>query len=540
MAGTDPAASRAAEPRKRLVLVACIAGTSVVFIDSTVVTVALPAIARELGGGLAGQQWVSNAYLLTLGSLILIGGSLGDIFGERRIFTIGVSAFGVTSVMCAVAPSIEVLVLGRALQGVAGSLLVPATLAVIVSVFPEGERGAAVGTWTAWTGISTVLGPVVGGQLVDAASWRWVFGINVPLVVATLALIAVAIPRGSMRAAGGRVDYAGAALAALGLGGPVFALIEQPRLGWGDPGVLVPLVGGAVLFAAFLAWERRSDNPMMPLDLFRRRNFAVGNLETFGMYAGLSAMSFLLTIFLQQVNGLSALEAGAAQLPITVMLFSLSRRFGAIADRHGPRLLMAAGPLVAAVGLALMLRLDADLDYVAELLPAITLFALGLSMTVAPLTAAVLAGVEERQAGIASGVNNAVARVAGLVVIAVVGVLIANQFSATLDDRLAGRSLSPESRAALERVRDQSLGRAAPARVSAAERRLVASAAEDASISAFRLGIGVAAALTALGGIAAAVGVRNPHREVPARDCAGGALAGQPAERGTLRAPARA
>jgi EmrB/QacA subfamily drug resistance transporter len=534
------AAAQPAAPRKRLVLVACIAGSSVVFVDGTVVNVALPAIDRDLGGGLAGQQWVTNAYLITLSSLLLIGGSLGDIFGERRVFSIGIGAFGVTSVLCAVAPTIEVLIAGRALQGVAGALLVPATLAVIVAVFPENERGAAVGTWTAWTGISTVLGPVVGGQLVDVASWRWVFGINVPLVIATLALLPVALPAGSMRTTGGRVDAIGAVLAALGLAGPVFALIEQPRLGWGDPSVLIPLVAGLVLLAAFLVWERRASHPMLDLELFRRRNFTIGNVETFGMYAGLSILFFLLVIFLQQVVGLNALEAGAATLPVTVVLFVLSRRFGALADRYGPRALMGSGPLVGAAGmLLLLLSLDADLDYLTELLPGVFLFALGLSMTVAPLTAAVLAGVEERHAGIASGINNAIARVAGLVGIAAIGVLVSGQFSSTLDDRLAGRSLSGPAESAIARAKEQPLGGASVSGVPAAERGALEAAFDDASISAFRMGLGIAALLLVGGGVMAAIGIQNPRRRVRAEDCPGGQLAGHPSEPCSVGAPAR-
>ena len=240
--------------RRRLTLVACIAGSSVVFLDEFVVNVALPAIQRDLGGGLAGQQWVANAYLLALGSLLLVGGSLGDVFGERRVFALGLSGFGAMSVVCAVAPTLELLVAGRALQGVAGALLVPSALAVIVATLPEAERGRAIGTWTASTGIATVIGPLVGGQLVDAVSWRWVFGMNVPLVAVTLVLVALAVPPAPAGGRRGRVDRIGAALAALGLAGPVFALIEQPRVGWQSASVVVPLAVGAALLVAFLDW----------------------------------------------------------------------------------------------------------------------------------------------------------------------------------------------------------------------------------------------------------------------------------------------
>jgi EmrB/QacA subfamily drug resistance transporter len=284
--------------RKRLTLLACILGSTVVMVDGTVVTVALPQIENELGGGLAGQQWTSNAYLLTLGSLLLVGGSLGDVYGERRIFALGVVTFGVTSVICAVAPSIGVLVFGRALQGISGALLTPAALAVIVSTFESGERSRAIGAWTAWSGIGAALGPLVGGQLVDAASWRWVFAINVPLVLVTVFLVVRAVPEGRGGEEGRRLDLVGAALCAVGLAALTFGLIQQPLDGWGSVSVLGPLIAGAALFLAFLAYERRAKAPMLPLDLFCRRHFAVGNVETLSMYAGLALLFFFLVIFL--------------------------------------------------------------------------------------------------------------------------------------------------------------------------------------------------------------------------------------------------
>jgi EmrB/QacA subfamily drug resistance transporter len=459
---------------KRLTLLACILGSSVALIDGTIVSVALPAIGRDLGGGLAGQQWVVNGYLLSLGSLILVGGSLGDVFGERRVFAYGVGGFGVTSLLCTVAPSIATLAVARALQGVAGALLVPSALAVIISTFDEDERGAAIGSWTAWGGIAAVAGPLGGGLIVDHTSWRWIFAVNVPLVIATVALIVTAIPASEGRVAGRHIDVRGAALAALGLGGPVFALIEQPRLGWTSPGVLGPLVAGLILLVAFFAHERRAPDPMLPLELFRRRNFSAGNVETLAMYGGLSMLFFLLPVFLQEVAGWDAVASGVATLPVTVVMFSLSRRFGRLADRYGPRGLMGAGPLVAAAGLLLMLRLDGEVNYLVDLFPGVFLFALGLSMTVAPLTAAVLAGVSQGQAGIASAVNNAVARVAGLLGTAVLGTALGGQMS----------------------------------------------------VSGFHAGIAVAAVLLIAGGLAGAAFVRNPVRVVRAEGCPGGAIVG--------------
>ncbi len=416
--------------RKRLALIAAVLGSFVAGLDATVVNVALPSIKDDLGGGLAGQQWISNAYLLTLGSLILIGGSLGDLFGERRIFSLGVAGFGLASLLCAAAPSVELLVAARALQGVFGALLTPSALAVIIAAYPPEERGSAIGSWTAWTGIAFVVGPLAGGVLVDATSWRWIFLINVPFVVLTLFVVAAAVearPRPDHRP---HVDIVGAVLCALGLGGPVYALTRQPDAGWGAPEVVVPLLAGLALFAAFLSWERRSPKPMLPLALFRRRNFAVGNLQTVAMYGGLSLNLFTVVLFLQQVAGYSALESGLATMPTTIVMFALSKRMGALADRFGPRLFMGAGPLLAACGLLLYLRVSRDAAYASQLLPALVVFSLGLSMTVAPLTATVLADADDSNAGIASGVNNALARMAGLLAVAALGIIVSGAITA--------------------------------------------------------------------------------------------------------------
>ena len=397
----------------------------IVFVDSTVVNVALPAIQRDLGGGLALQQWVVDAYLLTLGSLLLVGGSLGDLFGARRLFLVGIVAFGVTSMLCAAAPDGTTLILARGLQGVTGAVLTPAGLAVIAATFSGEERGAAVGTWTAWTGVAFVIGPLVGGWLVTNASWRWVFIVNVPFAVVTAALVAYAVPVRERDGARPKVDVVGGVLCALGLGGPVFALIEEPRRGWSDPLILGAALGGLAIFALFVWWESRAPQPMLPLRLFARRNFSFANVETFTVYAGLSTLTFFLVLFVQQLAGYTALKSGMALLPITLVMFALSPRVGRLSMRYGPRWFMGLGPVVAAVALLALVRLKPGFDYWVELLPALLLFSVGLSMIVAPLTATVLADAGERDAGIASGVNNAVARVAGLLGIAVVGAAVA-------------------------------------------------------------------------------------------------------------------
>jgi len=470
---------------QRVTLLAAIVGSAVATIDGSIVNVALPAIERDLGGGLSAQQWVSNAYLLTLGSLILIGGSVGDIYGERRVFTIGLGAFGVFSVACALSPSIEVLIGARALQGTAAALMVPSSLAIIVAAFAPHERGAAIGSWTAWGGIAAIVGPLAGGVIIDQASWQWIFALNVPLVLVTLALVLAAVPA-TTRTTERRVDFLGAALCATGLAGMVFALIEQPHYGWSSPTIFVPLVAGVVAFVGFLAYERRVTEPMLELQLFSRRNFAIGNAETFAMYAGLAILFFFLTIFLQQVAGYSALESGLTIVPVTLVMFALSRRFGGLADRLGPRLFMGAGPLIASVGILLLLRTGLETRYVTDLLPGLLVFALGLSLTVAPLVATVLADADESDAGIASAINNAIARVAGLVGVSVVGVAVSG--------RLVGDTF----------------------------------AANDESVRAFHQAVVICAVLVAAGGVLGAVGIVNPRRAVGARSCPGGQLVGVP------------
>jgi EmrB/QacA subfamily drug resistance transporter len=404
----------------RLTLIAAILGSSIVFIDGTVVNVALPPIQHDLGGGLAAQQWIVDAYLLTLGSLILVGGSLGDIFGEVRVFRIGVAWFGLASVMCAVAPNVDTLIVFRGLQGIAGALLTPASLAVITSTFSGVERGAAIGTWTAWSGISTVVGPLLGGWLIGISSWRIIFFLSVPIAIGTL-VIAARMPHNETRREGARIDYAGAALCVSGLGALVFGFIEQPTRGW-DAGVIAALLGGAAALAAFVAWEKRIEQPMLPLRLFRMRNFSVTNIETFAVYGGLSAFIFFLVVFLQQNGGYSPFRSGLATLPVTVVMFGLSRYAGRYSMRFGPRLLMTIGPVIAGISVIVLMRLPAHLNYWTDLLPPVLGFAVGLSLTVAPLTTTVLSDAGPGDAGVASGVNNAVARVAGLIAIAVVGI----------------------------------------------------------------------------------------------------------------------
>jgi EmrB/QacA subfamily drug resistance transporter len=497
---------------QKLVLVVSILASFVAFLDGAIVNVALPAIQRDLGGGLAAQQWIVDGYLLTLGSLILIAGSLSDLLGRKKVLTVGLLGFGVASLLCALSPNSGALIAFRALQGIAGALLVPSSLALIISNFSGPAQGKAVGLWTAWTGISFIVGPLLGGILVDTASWRWIFAINVVPIAITLYLLnRLGMVKDERSEA--KVDFVGALLCALSLGGPVFALIEQPHYSWGNALIYGPLVVGGVLFASFLYYEKSVKQPMLPLSLFRNHNFSMGNVATLTIYAGLTASTFLLVLFLQQVGGYSALLAGLSLLPVTIIMFLLSPRFGALAGRYGPRLFMGVGPLIGATGFLLMLGLNPQFthgssaypsfNYWSQLFPAIIVFGIGLSVTVAPLTAAILGDVPAEKAGVASAVNNAVARVAGLVAVAAVGAIVAAQFGASL------------SRSGLFEISGQiKTLQQVPFRTSVPkpweegfEDRQALVAASD---SAFHAGIATVSGLLIVGGVVSLAGIRNP------------------------------
>jgi EmrB/QacA subfamily drug resistance transporter len=513
--------------QQRLTLVATILGSTIVFLDSTGVNVALPPIAEGLDAGLAGQQWVVEAYMLTLVSLLLVGGSLGDQFGRRRLFVIGLIAFGATSILCAVAPTVELLIVARALQGVAGALLVPGSLAIVAATFEGAARGRAVGTWTAWTGIATVFGPAGGGALVEAISWRAIFWVNIPLIAVTVVLTLHSVRESRDPEAFRGIDWLGIGLSAAGLAGPVFALIEQPTRGWGDPVVWAPMILGVLCFALFVLWEARARHPMLELSLFRIRNFRVANLTTLSAYAGLIGGLFFVGLFLQQVAGYSPIEAGLATTPVSLILFFLSPRWGKLASGTGPRLPMCAGPIVGGLGLIMLLRVGSDPSYLADVLPAIVVFGLGLSATVAPLTATVLDSVEERHVGIASGVNNGVARVAGLLAIAVLGAVISAGFGSTLDSNLGDRPLGPRAQRAVDNAKKQPLAVPSTRQLPPSQALRVETAAADASTSAFHLGVLIAGLLMIAGGIFAGVGIENPRRKVEAISSRGSAQAGE-------------
>ncbi|MDA4894574.1 MFS transporter [Streptomyces sp. MS2A] len=406
---------------QKLVVAIAILASFVTFLDGTVVTVALPAISRELGGGITTQQWVVDAYLITLSALILLAGSVSDAYGRVLVMRIGLIGFGIASVAVAAAPDPLVLILARALQGAAGALLVPSSLALITSSLRGPSQGRAIGIWTAFTTAAQLVGPLLGGVFVDLLSWRLVFLINVLPIGITLSLLArLELPE---HPRGARVDWWSGALCALGLGGVVFALIEQPNLGWSSPAIWGTGTVGAALLALFL-WRQRGDQALMPLTLFRVRNFGWGNVATLFVYAALSLNGFVIGVYLQQGAGLSATAAGLASLPMTILMILISSQAGSWSARLGPRLFMTVGPFVMAAGALLLLTVAAEFSYWWQVLPAMIVMGLGLALTVAPLTSAILGAIDERRSGIASAVNNAVSRVAGLLVVAMLSTIV--------------------------------------------------------------------------------------------------------------------
>jgi EmrB/QacA subfamily drug resistance transporter len=409
---------RYASSAGRWVLLATILGSALASVDATVVGIALPAIGRDFGVGLDALQWVVTAYTLTLAGLLLIAGSLGDKYGRKRIFQIGVIWFAVASALCGIAPSAAALIVARALQGVGAALLTPGSLAILEATFRPEDRGKAIGAWSAFSGVGTAVGPFLGGWLVAAVSWRLIFAINLPLAVVVIVVTWRHVPESRDPDATAPIDVTGGVLGTLGLVGLTYGLIQGPVSGWGDPLVLAGLIGGIVLLAGFVAWERRAPAPMLPLSLFASSQFTAANVVTFIVYGAIGGALFLLPIALQVVSGYTALAAGVSLLPVTVITFALSQRSGALASRIGPRLQMSVGPVLIGVGIGLFVLIGPSGNYLTEVLPGVVIFGFGLAVTVAPLTATVLAAVPAEHAGMASAVNNDVARAASLIAVA--------------------------------------------------------------------------------------------------------------------------
>ena len=409
-------------PQGRWIIAATVLGSGMALLDATVVGIALPAIGRDFHSGVSTLQWVVNAYTMTLAGLLLLGGTAGDRLGRRKVFVIGTVWFALASVACGVAPNATTLIAARALQGVGAALLTPGSLAIIQASFAGPDRSKAIGAWSGLGGVAGAAGPFLGGWLISAVSWRLIFFINVPIGVAVIWISSRHVPESKDPTVTGRPDIVGAALVTLGLVGVVYGLIEGPSLGWGSAAVVISLVGGAVMLTAFVWVESRVDHPLMPLGLFRSLQFSAANAVTFAVYAGLGGALFLLPVALQEVAGYTPIEAGVALLPTTLMMLLLSARAGALAARIGPRLPMTAGSLVTGIGLALLARATGSSGYFQDVFPAVLVFGLGLSLTVAPLTATVLAASPAEHSGVASAINNDVARTASLIAVAVLPV----------------------------------------------------------------------------------------------------------------------
>jgi EmrB/QacA subfamily drug resistance transporter len=488
----------------RAVLVATILASSMVFIDGSAVNVALPTLQRELGATAAQAQWVVESYALFLAALLQVGGVLGDRYGRKRIFVLGTVLFASTSVWCGLSPNIEMLIVARAAQGVAAALLTPASLAIISAAFrDETERGRAIGTWSGFTAITAAFGPVLGGWLVENASWRWVFFINLPLAVVVIAVAGRGVPESRDEAAG-RLDVVGAVLATVGLGALVFGLIEGPARGWGNPVVLASLLTGVIGLVAFIGAETKVSSPMMPLGLFRSATFGGANLLTLLLYGAFGGALFWLPFNLIQVQEYSATEAGAALLPAILIIFALSRQTGALIGRYGARLPLTIGPSIVALAFLLFALPGTEGSYWTTFFPAAVVLGIGMAITVPPLTTAVMSAVPRHQAGTASGINNAVARTAGLIAIAVFGVIVTTVFNRDLSNRLdVIPTLSPATRQAVDAQR-LDLAAARPPEGTRPETALaIAEAIDAAFVTGFRVAMVIGAAMALLGAAAA-------------------------------------
>ena len=498
-------------PSRHWTLVAAILGSSMAFVDGTVVNVALPAIQRELGATTSDAQWIMESYALFLASLLLVGGVLGDRFGRKRIFMIGTALFTLASIGCSLSTAIGPLIAARAIQGIGAALLVPGSLALISATFPQAERGAAIGTWSAFSGITAAIGPVIGGFLVDHYSWTWAFLVNAPLGVVLLLICAARVPESRGDAGSGAIDIAGAGLATVGLAGVVFAFIEAPSRGWAAVPVWMAAVIGVLALGLFVRVEARVAAPMLPLELFRERNFAGANVLTLLLYAALGGSLFFLPLNLIQVQGFGATAAGAALLPFIAIMFALSRWAGGLVDRFGPKLPLVVGPLIAAIGFAMFALPSVGSHYGTTFFPAICILGVGMSITVAPLTTTVMNAVGEELAGTASGVNNAVSRAAALLAIAVFGVVLTMTFDARLSDQLATLHAPAALVTSVMAQREKLAGIIIPDGYPAAMTAALKRAVDLSFVAGFRWVMLVSAGLALLSAISAGMFIHGNH-----------------------------
>lgn len=497
---------------RRATLIAAVLGSGATMLDESAIFVAVPAIERDLGIGLAGQQWVVNAYLLTLSAFLLLGGALGDLFGRRRLLLVGALIFGGSSLAAGLAPSGGLLIAARAVEGFGAALLMPASLALIAAVYTGDERPAAIGSWAAWSGIAAALGPLLAGGLIGVLSWRWVLFLNLPLAAATAIVAIWRVPESRDESVGrGDLDPVGALLAAAALGGLSFALVQGKESGWTAPAVLLAAGVGALALPVFLLWEARRERPMLPLDLFRSRNFSAANGATLGLYGAFNGAFFILMIYLQSVLGYSAFQAGAAALPLTLVFLALSSRLGRLSNATGPRLPMVAGQLSIAAALAHLALFEPGDSYLTSVLPGMVVFGLGLAVAVPPLTNAAMSSAPDRAAGKASGVNNTAARLAGLIAIAILGLVYSGSFRAALT---APEEAPAGVAEAVERA-EQNPSSALDIEMAEPVRRVLEEPMRDAAQRAYRNALLASTAMVLIGALLAWLGVRNPRETQP-------------------------
>src|SRR5437016_441820 len=498
----------------RWVLVATTLASSMAFIDSTVVNVALPALQTNLNASIVDVQWVIEAYSLLLSALLLAGGSLGDHYGRRRVFLIGVALFAVASAWCGLATGIAQLIVARGAQGFGAALLVPGSLAIISSSFPENERGRAIGTWSGFSAITTAIGPVIGGWLIEHISWRAVFFINVPIALLIIVISLWRVPESSDKQSK-KLDWWGAILGALGLGALVYGLIESSQLGFGDRSVLVALVAAAALLVIFLIIEARISNPMLPLALFRSRTFTGANLLTFLLYGALGGTLFFLPLNLIQVQHYSATAAGAAFLPFILIIFLLSRWAGGLVESYGPKIPLVVGPVIAAFGYALFMLPGVNAGYWRNFFLPVVVLGTGMAVSVAPLTTTVMNSVTQNRVGIASGVNNAIARGAGLLAIAALGIVMLHSFNHALDRRLADGNVPPAAWQSLQAQRSRLAAAPIPEELNQATQQMIGHAIAESFVHAFRLVMAIGATLAVVSAIVAWLLIDAPTRKEP-------------------------